>query len=180
MSTPPLEVIILAAGKGTRMRSALPKVLHELAGKPLLQHVLDTSRQLGAERLHVVYGFGGDQLRNAITGDDLNWILLADQKGTGHAVQLALACVDEASTAMVLSGDVPLVSPHSLQAKLDAAGHDALGLMTEMLDDPDANGRIIREYNKSFKEIVEFRDATDVHRAVQEINTGIQAAPAKR
>lgn len=180
MSTPPLEVIILAAGKGTRMRSALPKVLHELAGKPLLQHVLDTSRQLGAERLHVVYGFGGDQLRNAITGDDLNWILQADQKGTGHAVQLALECVDEASTAMVLYGDVPLVSPHSLQAMLDAAGHDAVGLMTAMLDDPAAYGRIIRDENNRFKEIVEFSDATDVQRAVQEINTGFLAAPAKR
>ena len=101
MSAPPLEVIILAAGKGTRMRSALPKVLHELAGKPLIEHVLDASRQLGAYRLHIVYGFGGDQLRDAIAGDDLNWVLQAEQQGTGHAVQLAMEHVSDSSTAMV-------------------------------------------------------------------------------
>ncbi|HBE91719.1 MAG TPA: UDP-N-acetylglucosamine diphosphorylase/glucosamine-1-phosphate N-acetyltransferase [Gammaproteobacteria bacterium] len=180
MSTPPLEVIILAAGKGTRMLSALPKVLHELAGKPLLTHVLDTSRQLGAQRLHVVYGFGGGVLRNSISADDVNWVLQAEQNGTGHAVQLAIESVDDDSTVMVLYGDVPMVSVHSLQAMLDAAGHDAVGLMTAVLDDPAAYGRIIRDDNQRFKEIVEYSDATDAQRAVREINTGFLAAPAKR
>ncbi len=180
MSAPPLEVIILAAGKGTRMRSALPKVLHELAGKPLIEHVLDASRQLGAYRLHIVYGFGGDQLRNAIAGDDLNWVLQAEQQGTAHAVQLAMEHVSDSSTAMVLYGDVPLVSVHSLQAMLEAAGHDAVGLMTAALQDPAAYGRIIRDENNRFKEIIEYSDATDTQRTINEINTGFLAAPASR
>ena len=180
MNTPPLEVVILAAGKGTRMLSALPKVLHELAGKPLLSHVLDTGRQLGAHRLHVVYGFGGDQLRDMVEADDVNWVLQAEQNGTGHAVQLALKTIDDASTVLVLYGDVPMVSVHSLQAMLDAAGHDAVGLMTAYLEDPAAYGRIVRDDNQRFREIVEYSDASDTQRSISEINTGFLAAPAKR
>jgi bifunctional UDP-N-acetylglucosamine pyrophosphorylase/glucosamine-1-phosphate N-acetyltransferase len=180
MTAPPLEVIILAAGKGTRMQSAMPKVLHRLAGKPLLEHVLQTSRQLGARRLHVVYGFGGDVLRSSVDAEDVDWVLQEEQNGTGHAVQLALAGVDDAATVIVLYGDVPMVSEHSLQAMLDAAGHDAVGLMTATLEDPAAYGRIVRDENQRFKAIIEYSDANDAQRGIKEINTGFLAAPAGR
>jgi len=180
MDNPPLEVIILAAGKGTRMRSELPKVLHPLAGRPLLEHVLAVSRQLGASRIHVVYGYGGELLRERIPAADVNWVLQAEQLGTGHAVQLALQAVSDEAMVMVLYGDVPLVGAHSLRAMRDAAGHDGVGLMTAELADPAAYGRIIRDENQRFRAIVEYSDASDAQRAISEINTGFLAAPAGR
>jgi bifunctional UDP-N-acetylglucosamine pyrophosphorylase/glucosamine-1-phosphate N-acetyltransferase len=175
-----LEVIILAAGKGTRMVSSLPKVLHEVAGKPMLQHVLDTCHELGADRLHVVYGYGGDLLREKIQNDDVNWILQAEQNGTGHAVDIAMSHVSDESTIIVLYGDVPLISKESLNALLQACGEQSVALMTAFLQDGGSYGRILRDSNQCFQSIVEHRDATPEQCEINEINTGFLAAPAAR
>ncbi|MEN8713222.1 MAG: NTP transferase domain-containing protein, partial [Arenicellales bacterium] len=140
-----LEVIILAAGKGTRMVSSLPKVLHEVAGKPMLQHVLDTCHELGADRLHVVYGYGGDLLREKIQNDDVNWILQAEQNGTGHAVDIAMSHVSDDSTILVLYGDVPLISKESLNSLLQSCSEQSVALMTAFLQDGGSYGRILRD-----------------------------------
>ena len=175
-----LEVIILAAGKGTRMVSSLPKVLHEVAGKPMLQHVLDTCHELGADRLHVVYGYGGDLLREKIQNDDVNWILQAEQNGTGHAVDIAMSHVSDESTIIVLYGDVPLISKESLNALLQACGEQSVALMTAFLQEGGSYGRILRDSNQCFQSIVEHRDATPEQCEINEINTGFLAAPAAR
>ena len=175
-----LEVIILAAGKGTRMVSSLPKVLHEVAGKPMLQHVLDTCHELGADRLHVVYGYGGDLLREKIQNDDVNWILQAEQNGTGHAVDIAMSHVSDESTIIVLYGDVPLISKESLNLLLQACGEQSVALMTAFLQDGGSYGRILRDSNQCFQSIVEHRDATPEQCEIKEINTGFLAAPAAR
>ena len=175
-----LEVIILAAGKGTRMVSSLPKVLHQVAGKPMLQHVLDTCHELGADRLHVVYGYGGDLLREKIQNDDVNWILQAEQNGTGHAVDIAMSHVSDESTIIVLYGDVPLISKESLNALLQACGEQSVALMTAFLQDGGSYGRILRDSNQCFQSIVEHRDATPEQCEINEINTGFLAAPAAR
>lgn len=175
-----LEVIILAAGKGTRMVSSLPKVLHEVAGKPMLQHVLDTCHELGADRLHVVYGYGGDLLREKIQNDDVNWILQAEQNGTGHAVDIAMSHVSDESTVIVLYGDVPLISKESLNALLQACGEQSVALMTAFLQEGGSYGRILRDSNQCFQSIVEHRDATPEQCEINEINTGFLAAPAAR
>ena len=173
-----LEVIILAAGKGTRMVSNLPKVLHKVAGKPMLQHVLDTCTDLGAERLHVVYGFGGELLREKILNDEVNWIIQPEQNGTGHAVDIAISHVNDDSTVLVLYGDVPMISAESLKNLLQAAGNRSVGLLTANLQDGGSYGRIVRDENKCFKSIVEHRDATPEQCQINEINTGFLAAPA--
>ena len=175
-----LEVIILAAGKGTRMVSSLPKVLHQVAGKPMLQHVLDTCHELGADRLHVVYGYGGDLLREKIQNDDVNWILQAEQNGTGHAVDIAMSHVSDESTIIVLYGDVPLISKESLNTLLQACGEQSVALMTAFLQDGGSYGRILRDSNQCFQSIVEHRDATPEQCEINEINTGFLAAPAAR
>ncbi|MFW2437893.1 MAG: bifunctional UDP-N-acetylglucosamine diphosphorylase/glucosamine-1-phosphate N-acetyltransferase GlmU [Arenicellales bacterium] len=173
-----LEVIILAAGKGTRMVSDLPKVLHKVAGKPMLQHVLDTCLELGADRLHVVYGFGGDLLREQIRNDDINWVLQSEQKGTGHAVEMALSYVADGSTILVLYGDVPLISKNSLKKLMKTCGEKSIGLMTAYLEDGGSYGRIQRDKFQRFQEIVEHKDATPEQVHINEINTGFLAAPA--
>ncbi|MCK5359132.1 MAG: NTP transferase domain-containing protein, partial [Gammaproteobacteria bacterium] len=174
-----LEVIILAAGKGTRMVSDLPKVLHKVAGKPMLQHVLDTCLELGADRLHVVYGFGGDVLRENIHNDDINWVLQSEQKGTGHAVEMAMSHVADDSTILVLYGDVPLISKTSLTNLMTVCGEKSIGLMTAYLHEGGAYGRIQRDKFQSFLSIVEQKDATPEQIDINEINTGFLAAPAK-
>lgn len=175
-----LEVIILAAGKGTRMVSNLPKVLHEIAGKPMLQHVLDTCLDTGADRLHVVYGFGGDLLREKIQNDEINWILQSEQKGTGHAVDIALSHVSDDSTVLVLYGDVPLISADSLAKLLQTCGGKSVGLMTAVLQDGGSYGRIQRDSKHCFQSIIEHKDATPEQCEINEINTGFLAAPAAR
>ena len=149
-----LEVIILAAGKGTRMVSSLPKVLHEVAGKPMLQHVLDTCLELGADRLHVVYGFGGELLREKIQNENINWILQAEQNGTGHAVDIAMSHVSDQSTILVLYGDVPLISKKSLNTLLKACGEESVALMTAFIEDGGSYGRILRDNNQCFQSIL--------------------------
>ena len=172
-----MNVVILAAGKGKRMHSDLPKVLHPLAGKALLAHVIDTSRQLGAARICVVYGHGGELVRETLDAPDLNWARQEPQLGTGHAVLQAMpALAGTTASTLVLYGDVPLTRAATLQRLIDAAGGDALGLLTAHLDNPHGYGRIVRVDGKVVR-IVEEKDADDAERAIREINTGILVAP---
>jgi bifunctional UDP-N-acetylglucosamine pyrophosphorylase/glucosamine-1-phosphate N-acetyltransferase len=171
-----LNVIILAAGQGKRMRSDLPKVLHPLAGKPLLGHVLDTAREIGAKRICVVYGHGGDQVRNALDAPDIVWALQEPQLGTGHAVLQAMSSTVPSAPTLVLYGDVPLIRAATLRRLIDAAGTGSLALLTAHLDDPQGYGRIVR-VDGCVKRIVEEKDADDAERAIREINTGILVAP---
>ena len=176
-----MNVVILAAGKGKRMHSDLPKVLHPLAGKALLAHVIDTSRQLGAARICVVYGHGGEQVRETLDAPDLNWARQEPQLGTGHAVlqampHLAVSPAPTESSTLVLYGDVPLIRASTLQRLIDVAGDHALGLLTAHLDNPQGYGRIVRIDGKVVR-IVEERDADSACRAIREINTGILVAP---
>jgi bifunctional UDP-N-acetylglucosamine pyrophosphorylase/glucosamine-1-phosphate N-acetyltransferase len=172
-----LNVVILAAGKGKRMHSDLPKVLHPLAGKALLAHVIDTSRHLGAARICVVYGHGGEQVREALDSPDLSWARQEPQLGTGHAVLQAMPALTGSTAAtLVLYGDVPLTRVATLQRLIDAAGDDALGLLTAHLDKPHGYGRIVR-VDGQVKRIVEEKDADDAERSIHEINTGILVAP---
>lgn len=172
-----LQVVILAAGKGTRMRSALPKVMQPLAGKPLLAHVLDASRTLGAERPIVVYGHGGDVVQNAFTNDAIDWVLQAEQKGTGHAVLVALPVLAKEGSTLILYGDVPLLSVSTLQRLLAVCeGKNELGLLTVTLDNPTGYGRIVREAGKVSR-IVEQKDASADELLIKEVNTGILCVP---
>lgn len=176
-----INVVILAAGQGKRMHSALPKVLHPLAGKPMLGHVLDTARTLSAARICVVYGHGGEQVQAALQAPDLCWAMQSPQLGTGHAVlqampQLAESSSADASLTLVLYGDVPLIQAGTLQHLLKAAQHGGLTLLTAHLDNPKGYGRIVREAGKVTC-IVEEKDATDIERQIREINTGILVAP---
>jgi len=169
-----LEILILAAGKGTRMRSNLPKVLHKLAGKPLLGHVVDTAHALGATQTCVVYGFGGEAVPQAMADDKLTFVLQSEQHGTGHAVKQALPWLADDSVTLVLYGDVPLTHSATLQPLVAAAQAGKLGLLTVTLAHPDGYGRIVRD-NGAVARIVEHKDATPAERAIQEVNTGILA-----
>ncbi|MFN4148239.1 MAG: bifunctional UDP-N-acetylglucosamine diphosphorylase/glucosamine-1-phosphate N-acetyltransferase GlmU [Rhodocyclaceae bacterium] len=177
-----MNVVILAAGQGKRMRSLLPKVLHPLAGKPMLSHVLDTARALEPEKICVVYGHGGERVREALDAPDINWAKQEPQLGTGHAVMQALpllnvtAAVAPAPT-LILYGDVPLIRVATLRRLIAAAGDDKLALLTAQLDDPHGYGRIVR-VNGRVVRIVEEKDADDAERAIREVNTGILVAPA--
>lgn len=172
-----LEVIILAAGKGTRMRSAIPKVLHTLAGKPLLEHVVATARNLSPTKIHVVVGHGSEQVSAAVSGDDVTCHKQQNQLGTGHAVTQALPQCDPASTVLILFGDVPLMSAKTLRNLL-ASTTDAPSVLAAHIPDPTGYGRVIRDAHQQFVEIVEEKDASEEQRAVQEVNTGVIAAPA--
>ncbi len=172
-----LSVIILAAGQGTRMRSALPKVLHPLAGKPLLGHVLDTAEQLQAESICVVYGHGGEAVPARFPERAVTWVLQAQQLGTGHAVAQAIDHVQDADTVLVLYGDVPLISAPTLQRLIAASGPHALGLLTVDMPDPTGYGRIVRDAAGRVVRIVEQKDASAEERAITEVNTGMLAAP---
>jgi bifunctional UDP-N-acetylglucosamine pyrophosphorylase / glucosamine-1-phosphate N-acetyltransferase len=172
-----LTVLILAAGQGTRMRSALAKVLQPLADRPLLAHVLDTARALSPARLLVVYGHGGEQVQAAFPDPDITWIHQPEQRGTGHAVGLALPATESTDRVLVLYGDVPLVRAETLNRLLSAldAGAD-LALMTTVLSDPTGYGRILRADTGRVLRIVEQKDATEAERHIREVNTGIMAA----
>jgi bifunctional UDP-N-acetylglucosamine pyrophosphorylase / glucosamine-1-phosphate N-acetyltransferase len=170
-----LEILILAAGKGTRMRSDLPKVLHKLAGKALLGHVVDTAHVLGAAQTCVVYGFGGEAVPQALADDRLTFVLQAEQLGTGHAVMQALPQLHDHGVTLVLYGDVPLTRPATLAPLVAAAQAGKLGLLTVMLAHPDGYGRIVRGADGQVTRIVEHKDATPHERAIREVNTGILA-----
>ncbi|OZA28671.1 MAG: UDP-N-acetylglucosamine diphosphorylase/glucosamine-1-phosphate N-acetyltransferase [Hydrogenophilales bacterium 17-61-9] len=173
-----LEILILAAGKGTRMCSDLPKVLHRLAGKTLLGHVVDTAHALGAAQICVVYGFGGEAVPQALDDAALTFVRQAEQQGTGHAVKQALPWLADDSVTLVLYGDVPLTRMTTLQPLVAAAQADKLGLLTVTLTHPDGYGRIVRE-NGEVVRIVEHKDGSAAERAIQEVNTGILAVATR-
>ena len=172
-----LEVIILAAGQGTRMKSTLPKVLHPVAGRPMLEHVVNTAEQLNPIAVHVVVGHGAQQVQEALAGYALNWVQQEQQLGTGHAVLQAMPAVADDSVVLVVYGDVPLISATTLSSLVDAA-HVAPALLTANLVDPDGYGRILRDESGALCGVIEHKDATALQRAIGEINTGVLAAPA--
>lgn len=175
----PLTIIILAAGQGTRMHSALPKVLHPVADKPLLAHVIATAQQLAPHDIFIVYGHGGEQVRACLNSVDVVWINQAQQLGTGHAVAQALPKVRDDAQVLVLYGDVPLIQTATL-CRLVAASTTGLGILTAELPDPTGYGRIVRDAAGRVVRIVEEKDASVSERALREINTGFLAAPAGR
>ncbi len=184
-----LSVVILAAGQGKRMNSDLPKVLQPLAGRPLLQHVIQTARALEPANVYVVYGHGGAQVQAALREEkgaaaiafpNIEWVLQAQQLGTGHAVMQAMCVIPDDHTVLVLYGDVPLVRPPSLKKLLAAAGEGALAVLSVNLDDAAGYGRIVRSADGQIRAIVEHKDASPEELQIRELNTGILAAPAGR
>ncbi|WP_090936718.1 bifunctional UDP-N-acetylglucosamine diphosphorylase/glucosamine-1-phosphate N-acetyltransferase GlmU [Azotobacter beijerinckii] len=174
-----LDIVILAAGQGTRMRSALPKVLHPVAGNSMLGHVVATARQLAPQGIHVVIGHGAEQVRERLAADDLNFVVQPEQLGTGHAVAQALPALS-AERVLILYGDVPLIEADTLQRLLAQVGPDRLALLTVDLVDPSGYGRIVRDTAGEVVAIVEHKDATPEQRAICEGNTGILAVPGAR
>jgi bifunctional UDP-N-acetylglucosamine pyrophosphorylase/glucosamine-1-phosphate N-acetyltransferase len=173
-----IAVVILAAGQGKRMKSDLPKVLQPLAGKPLLRHVIDTAVTLDPRSLNVIYGHGGDRVREVLADAPVtNWVLQAEQLGTGHAVQQALPSLQDDHIALVLYGDVPLVRGETLATLLSLASPKSMGLLTVMLEDPTGYGRVLRDDTGRVLGIVEQKDATDEQRNIREGNTGVMAIP---
>ncbi|HEX8756153.1 MAG TPA: bifunctional UDP-N-acetylglucosamine diphosphorylase/glucosamine-1-phosphate N-acetyltransferase GlmU [Steroidobacteraceae bacterium] len=175
----PLSVIILAAGEGKRMKSALPKVLQPLAGRPLLAHVIDTARSLEPGAIHVVYGHGGERVREALAGQPVQWTLQAQQLGTGHAVLQAIPKVPDDHVALILYGDVPLLDRETLAQLAALAGPGQVALLTMTVDDPTDYGRVVRDGAGRVQRIVEQKDASAQERGIRECNTGVMAAPAK-
>ena len=175
--TAPLHVIILAAGEGKRMRSALPKVLQKIAGRPMLAHVINAARELEPAAIHIVYGHGGDQVRAAFEGEpDLVWAEQAERLGTGHAVQQALAGVPDGAEVLVLYGDVPLITAASLRRLITGEREARLAVLVAELEDPGGYGRVVRDPEGHVAAIVEEKDASIEQRAINIINTGILAA----
>jgi bifunctional UDP-N-acetylglucosamine pyrophosphorylase / glucosamine-1-phosphate N-acetyltransferase len=175
----PLSIVILAAGQGKRMKSNLPKVLQPLAGHPMLAHVIATAKALHAEAIHVVHGHGGEQVKQALASEPVNWVLQAEQLGTGHAVAQAIPAIPDDHQVMILFGDVPLVRASTLQQLIEHAGAQGFGVLTVVLDDPKGYGRIVRDNAGNVVRIVEEKDANTKERAIPEINTGLMIAPAR-
>ncbi|WP_288385343.1 NTP transferase domain-containing protein, partial [uncultured Acinetobacter sp.] len=165
-------VIILAAGKGTRMRSSLPKVLQPLAGRPLLGHVIQTAKQLHAQNIITIYGHGGEHVQQQFQQENIQWVEQAEQLGTGHAVQMTLPVLPQEGMSLILYGDVPLVRQETLDQLLAVSSATGIGMITLNVDNPTGYGRIIRD-NDKIQAIVEHKDATEQQRQIQEINTGI-------
>ncbi|TAK42847.1 MAG: UDP-N-acetylglucosamine diphosphorylase/glucosamine-1-phosphate N-acetyltransferase [Betaproteobacteria bacterium] len=174
-----LEVIVLAAGQGKRMHSTLPKVLHRLAGRPLLAHVLAAAQALAPRRIVVVHGHGGSEVRAAFAGTRIEWVEQAEQLGTGHAVMQALPRIDPGAEVLVLYGDVPLVHADTLRRLADAA-RGGLAILTAEAPDPAGYGRIVRSSGGRVERIVEHQDATDAELAIREVNVGFLAAGASQ
>ena len=170
-----LSVIILAAGKGTRMKSSLPKVLHKIAHKPMVEHIIDKVYELGCNNINLVYGHGGDMLKTALAKHTVNWCLQAEQLGTGHAVMQAVHNVNDNDDVLIVVGDAPLITSATLQNLVTAKKDADLALLTVHLDDPTGMGRIVRDaVNKdNITAIVEHKDASDEQRLITEINTGM-------
>lgn len=174
-----ISAIILAAGQGTRMRSALPKVLQPLAGRPLLGHVLATTRELAVDDICVVYGHGGDAVPAAFVGQDLRWALQAEQLGTGHAVQQAMPDTPLDNQVLILFGDVPLLTHRTLERLIEQTATGEVAVLSVDMDDPTGYGRVVREGNRVIG-IVEQKDASDQVKAILEINTGVMLCPARK
>ena len=175
MAAAPLHVLILAAGEGKRMKSRTPKVLQKIAGRPMLAHVIDAARALGPAGIHLVYGHGGEQVREAFAGQpDLQWAEQRERLGTGHAVQQVIEQVPDGARVLVLYGDVPLITPQTLRHLLDKDAR--LAVLVADLDDPTGYGRIVRDAEGNVGAIVEEKDADAEQRRIRTINTGILAA----
>lgn len=175
----PLHVVILAAGQGSRMKSDLPKVLHSVAGRPMLHHVIGTARKLGADKIHTVIGHGGDKVRATTNESLVNWVVQDEQLGTGHAVAQALPYLPDDARVLILYGDVPLTRTETLQAMVKSLDDNTLGLLTVTLDNPQGYGRIVRDANEQVTSIVEQKDASKDQLAIREVNTGILAIAAR-
>ncbi len=176
----PLNIVILAAGQGTRMKSDLPKVLQPLAGRPMLEHVLERCSGLGAGSVRVVYGYGGDLVPQALADWPVEWILQEQQLGTGHAVGQAMPGIADKGLVLVLYGDVPLIRESTLDELLEKAGSGSLALLSVILTDPTGYGRVIRNDRGQVQKIVEQKEARETELKVCEVNTGILACPAER
>src|SRR6516162_2326974 len=176
----PLSIVILAAGEGKRMRSALPKVLQLLAGRPLLQHVIDTARTLAPSAIHVVYGHEGERVRAALGHAPVSWTLQAPQRGTGHAPLQAMPQIPDDHRVLVLYGDVPLIGRETLLQLVQLAGAAGVSILTARFEEPEGYGRIVRNARGLVQKIVEQRDATPRQLALQECNTGVLVGPARR
>lgn len=174
-----LSVIILAAGRGTRMKSALPKILHTIAGKSMLERVVNTAEQLSPQEIFVVYGYQGDLLRERLSHLKVTWVEQKEQLGTGHAVMQATPHIPGDNRVLVLYGDVPLISQATLEKLMLTASEKSIGMITAELDDPAELGRIVRDRSGNFVEIVEYKDATEMQRSIREINSGIYSFPAR-
>lgn len=170
-----LDIVILAAGKGTRMRSNTPKVLHTVAGKPFVSHVIDRAKDLAADNIHLVIGYGADAVRTALPDSQLNFIEQKEQLGTGHAVLQVLPSLQADSTVLILYGDVPLINTDTLKNLLQKVSASSMGLLTVNLDDPTGYGRIVRNPSGQVAAIVEHKDATVEQHAIKEVNTGVMA-----
>jgi bifunctional UDP-N-acetylglucosamine pyrophosphorylase/glucosamine-1-phosphate N-acetyltransferase len=166
------SVVVLAAGKGTRMKSSLPKVLHPIGGKPMVQHIVDTVKNLGASNIHIVYGHGREQLQNQLNHNNLSWCLQDQQLGTGHAVQQAAPLIQDDENVLILVGDAPLIKESTLRQLLAVKKDADLALLTVNLEDPTGMGRIIRQ-GEQVTAIVEHKDASDQQRLIKETNTGM-------
>jgi len=173
-----LSVVILAAGQGKRMNSDLPKVLQPLAGQPLLQHVIRAARGLNPDSIYVVYGHGGAQVQAALSHENVDWILQAEQRGTGHAVMQAMPLIPDDHTVLVLYGDVPLIKSGTLKKMLSAATDGSLVVLSVEVDNPEGYGRIVRDASGQVQTIVEQADATPAQVRIREVNTGVMAARA--
>jgi len=175
-----LHVIILAAGKGTRMYSSLPKVLHPIAGKPMVSHVIATAKALNATQTHLVYGFGGDQLQARLANESVIWVEQREQLGTGHAVAQAMPAIPDDADVLILYGDTPLIRTETLQTLLAAKPAQGVGLLTVTLANPAGYGRIVRDRQDRVIGIVEQKDASAEQLAIQEVNTGVIVAGARQ
>ena len=175
-----LSIIILAAGQGTRMRSSLPKILHPLAGRPLLEHVYISATRLDVRGIHVVYGFGGDEIIESLSHLEVNWVEQAEQLGTGHAVAQAIDAVPDEDNVLILYGDVPLITHETLGRLVAAAEDSGFSLLTSYIDDPRGYGRIVRDSKGDIEAIVEEKDANEEQRSICEINTGMMTVAASR
>lgn len=174
-----LSVVILAAGKGKRMASAMPKVMHLVGGVSMLERVIQTAQSLHPTNIHVVYGNGGSTLPNSLPHLSVNWVYQQQQLGTGHAVMQALPFCEDNERILVLYGDVPLISIHTLEQLLAQTPKHGIGLLVTEFDNPTGFGRIVRDHEDNILAIIEDKDATRTQRAIKEINTGIVTAPAK-
>ena len=172
-----LSVIILAAGQGTRMKSALPKVMHKLAGVPMLEHVYNRSMELGTDDIHIVFGHGGEHLHDYCSDFNVEWVLQDKQLGTAHAVQQACPHIDDDHIVLILYGDVPLIKASTLRTLIANVTAGTISLLTVDLQDPAGYGRIVREDNEVIA-IVEHKEATDEQKKITEVNTGILAIQA--
>ena len=173
-----IEVVILAAGQGSRMKSALPKVLHTLANKPLVKHVVDTAKSITAEKIHVVVGHGAEKVKSTLAEEPVDFALQAEQLGTGHAVAQTLNALNADSKVLILYGDVPLTAKETLEEMLNVTNQETIGLLTVNLENPTGYGRIVRDENEKVMAIVEHKDASPEQLMIQEVNSGILCVPA--